>query len=261
MKKFAFISDLIFTFCVSFLFTACFFRFLRLPLFLALLLSAVCGALTACAVGALLYNRRKKGLMKKKDAETKDKLLVHLSLLSKEKLTNFFLEYFQKQHLQNQNADPSTEKPTPQRHANLQITVGDIRYFLRFRFAPVTADDVTELFRVKTKQTKVLLCGNIDAQAKALCEKLEIQTRTGDEIYTVLKQADALPQAYLGEKEKTKRKFHPKLWFSKTNARRFLTSGAMILLIAYITPFFYYYLIFGSLLLIAAILIRVFGYE
>ena len=161
MKKLAFISDLIFTFFVSFLFTACFFRFLRVKPLLALLLSAVCGGLTTCAMAALLNARRKKFFLKKKDAENKDKLLVHLALLPASQLTDYFLEYFNK-----------TEQETPtRRHKNLQISVGDKRYFLRFHFHPVTADDVADIFRVKTNQTKILLCTNIDAQAKMLCEK------------------------------------------------------------------------------------------
>ena len=251
MKKLAFISDLIFTFCASFLFTACFFRFLRIGLILALLLSAICGTLTTCAAAALLLARRKKFFLKKADEETKNKLLVHLALLSADELTDYFFAYFQK-----------TEKENPvKRRANKQISVGEERYFLNFRFAPISADEVAEIFRVQTDERKILLCSAIEPQAKSLCEKLKITIRTGEEIYAALKKENALPQTYLGADEKKKRKLKFQLWFAKSNARRFLTSAAMIFLIAYITPFFYYYLIFGTVLLLASIFIRIFGYE
>ena len=267
MKKLAFISDLIFTFCVSFLFTLCFFRFLRVGLFIAILLSAVCGALTTCAVATLLHARRKKFFLKKSDAETKEKLLTHLALLSDEQLTDYFLEYFQTetQNAPTNNARTEMENTktqnAPCRRENLQLVVGDNCFFLHFRFAPVTADEVARFFRVQTPQAKILLCAAIEPQAKALCEKLKIGVRTSDEVYSALKKAEFLPQAYLGESEKRKRKFKCKLWFAKTNARRFLTSAAMLLLLSFLTPFFYYYLIFGVILLLTAVLVRIFGYE
>ncbi|MBQ7912332.1 MAG: hypothetical protein IJ308_01145 [Clostridia bacterium] len=251
MKKLAFISDLIFTFCVSFLFTLCFFRFLRVGLFLSLALSALCGALTACAVAAVLNARRKKFFLKKSDAETQEKLLVHLALLSDEELTDYFFRYFQ--------TEEGNEPPT--RRENLQLSVGENFFYLHFRFAPVAADDVADLFRIQTPQTKILLCAAIEPQAKALCEKLKIGVRTGEEVYAALKKADVLPQTYLGSDEKRRRKFKLKLWFAKTNARRFLTSAALILFLSFLTPFFYYYLIFGTVLLLAAVFVRIFGYD
>ena len=277
MKKLAFISDLIFTFCVSFLFTLCFFRFLRVGLFIAILLSAVCGALTTCAVAALLHARRKNFFLKKSDAETKEKLLTHLALLSDKDLTDYFFDYFQtkidRAHTgkmpyptNTQNADAHTPPQAKQqiplcRQADLQLCVGEDCFFLHFRFAPVNADDVARFFRLPTPKAKILLCAAIEPQAKALCEKLKIGVRTGDEVYSALKQADSLPQAYLGESEKRRRKFKFKLWFAKTNARRFLTSAAMLLLLSFLTPFFYYYLIFGVVLLLTAVFVRIFGYE
>ena len=274
MKKLAFISDLIFTFFVGFLFTACFFRFLRVSLVLALLLSAICGGLLTCAVAALLHSRRKKFFLKKADLETKDKLLLHLALLPEKDVTDYFLEYFQKAAAQSAqetthtktDSRPSTPsiKTEPKsiiRQEHLQISVDKERYFLHFRFAPVTADDVAVVFRLQTQENKILFCAQIDAQAKALCDKLHIKTHTGEEVYTLLKQADALPSAYLGSTEKKRKLFKPKLWFAKANARRFLSSAALLLFLAQLTPFFYYYLIFGIILLSSAVVIRIFGYE
>ena len=259
MKKLAFISDLIFTFFVSFLFTACFFRYLQISLFPALALSAVCGALTTCAVAAFLHARRKKFFLKKVDAECKDKLLLHLALSTDDEVTDFFLRYFE------QTTEPSsidTEHATaPTSHTPRQISTADDYYFLQFTIAPVTSDDVAKLFRVQTEKSKTLLCAAITDQAAALCAQLHIRYRTGNEVYTALKQANALPAIFLGSDNVPKRKRRFKLWFSKANARRFLSSAAMVLLVAYLTPFFHYYLIFGVALLLTAVFVRIFGYE
>lgn len=259
MKKFAFISDLIFTFCVGFLFTACFFRFLGLTLAITLALSALCGTLVTCATAAFLNARRKKFFLRKRDEETKNKLLVHFALLSNEKLTDFFFDYFTNLAEQRQTSHPQTDD-FPTRKENLRLSVGDKLYFLRFRFAPVTADEIADIFRIETEQSKIVLCNALDAQAQALCKKWEIQTRTGEEVYTALKQANALPQTYLGE-AKAKQKPKLKLWFAKRNARRYLTSAALVFLLSQLTPFFLYYIIFSAVLLIAAVVVRVFGYE
>lgn len=259
MKKFAFISDLIFTFCVGFLFTACFFRFLGLTLAITLVLSALCGTLVTCATAAFLNARRKKFFLRKRDEETKNKLLVHFALLSNEKLTDFFFDYFTNLAEQRQISHPQTDD-FPTRKENLQLSVGDKLYFLRFRFAPVTADEIADIFRIETEQSKIVLCNALDAQAQALCKKWEIQTRTGEEVYAALKQANALPQTYLGE-AKAKQKPKLKLWFAKRNARRYLTSAALVFLLSQLTPFFLYYIIFSAVLLIAAVVVRVFGYE
>ena len=284
MKKLAFLSDLLFTFLVSFLFTACFFRFLRLNLLTALTLSALCGTLTTCAIAALLSARHKKIILKKSDAETKEKLLLHFALLSDEQLTDFFLAYLTKtasqaaakqppkNPTQNGKAAAQTTKPpagqsvsihteyAPKRKGKLRIATQENDYALHFKFAPVTPDVVANLFRIKTDKQKILLCATIDDQAAALCTRLNITYRTGEQVYAALKQANALPTSYISE-NKPKRKRRLTLWFSKTNARRYLSSAAMILLIAYITPFFYYYLIFGTALLIVAVLVRIFGYD
>ena len=97
--------------------------------------------------------------------------------------------------------------------------------------------------------------------ALALCQRLDVEVKTGEWVYNRLKEEGRLPEHYLGEEPPIKRKHKIKLWFSKANAKRFLVGGALILLIARLTPFYYYYLLIGCLLLLLSILIRIFGYE
>ena len=249
MKKFAFLSDVLFSFFVSFLFTLFLFRYMRIALPLAFTLALLCGGLTASAVGAILQTRRKNLYLKKSDEALKEKLLLHLALLSDEGKTQFF-----------QHALSSEDAPTS-RFGRLRLTTKTNFYFLNFSLAPVCADDIASLSRLKTGKQKVLLCSQIEESAFSLCTRLGIEVKTGEWVYKQLKERELLPEEYLGDEPVKKRKLRIKLWFSKSNAKRFLIGGALVLLLARLTPFYYYYLLLGSLLLLAAVFIRIFGYE
>ena len=248
MKKTAFFSDVFFAFFTTTTFTLCLFRYFKISLSISLLLAILCGSLCALSIGALLYSKRKNLLLKKSDELQKQKLLLHLVLLSDEQKTYFFEPVFLEQSFKKQG--------------KLRFSTASELYFLRFSFSPIHADEIAAISHFQSKKQKVLLCNEIEENAKTLCQSLHIQVKTGTEVYLMVKRANALPEAYLGEKAPIKLSERRKeLWFSKTNARRFLSGGALILLTSLITPFAYYYLIFGSLLLAAAALVRIFGYE
>ena len=250
MKKSAFFSDLIFTFFLASLFTLCVFRYFRLPLLGAILLSVICGILAAGAVGALLQRKRNMLFLKKSDETQKEKLLTHLSLLGDEQKTSFFHQAFSKSNA------------SVKRSGKLRLFSDEAFYFLRFHFAPVTADEVASAARWKTAKKKFLLCSEIEEPAAALCKKLGIEFWTGEKIYAALKESDALPRVYLGEENKEKKnKRKLRLCFSKRNAKSFFVGGALLLLSSLFTPFPYYYLIFGAVMFLAAALIRIFGYS
>ncbi len=247
MKKFAFYSDLLFTFFVSGLFSLVFFRFLEVRSFLSLILSAVCGGLTTAAVGAVMLVKRKNLYLKKSDETQKQKFLLHLALLSDEGKTQLFT-----------NALSTAEEPI-NRFGRLRIFNKTEFYFLQFRPNPLSADEIPSLARLKTGKRKILLCAEIEESALSLCARLDIEVRTGAWVYALFKERNALPTVYLGDNG-VKPKQRLKLWFSRKNAKRFLLSGALILLLSRLTPFYYYYLLLGSILLLAAVFVRIFGY-
>ncbi len=249
MKKFALFSDILFTFFLSFVATVFFFRYRRLSLPLAVLLAILCGVLTAAAIGALLCARRKNVRLKKSDETQKQKFLLHLALLSDEEKTAYFTKVL------------STEESPVKRFGKLRIFSQTEFYFLKFSLSPLSVDEIPNLARLKTGKKKVLLCTQIEEGALALCEKLDIEVKTGEWVYARFKALSALPDTYLGEEKPIKRKRRLKLWFSKRNAKRFLISGGLILLLSRLTPFYYYYLLIGSCLLFAAAFVRIFGYE
>ena len=248
MKKFAFFSDVIFSFFFSTLFTLCLFRHFGVKLTAAFLLALLCGGLTAAAIGSILQARRKNLYLKKSDESVKQKLLLHLALLSDESKTQFF-----------QNALSTAQTPVS-RFGKLRIFTEREFYFLSFTLAPVGADEIAKLSRLKTGKRKILLCSSIEETALGLCNRLGIEVKTGEWVYCRLQEDDLLPQEYLGEENAETRKRKIKLCFSKSNAKRFLVGGAITLLLARISPFYYYYWLIGCLLLLVAVFIRVFGY-
>ena len=249
MKKSAFFSDVIFSFFCSFLFSVCLFRYVKLSLFLALTLAILCGGLLAAAVAVYLQSKRKNLFLKKSDETKKEKLLLHLALLSEEKQTALF-----------KDAIPS-EEPL-QRFGRLRLYSKNKFYFLHFRLTPVNADDVAKYARLKTGKEKILLCSNAEDSTIGLCQKLNIQVKTGEDVYLLLKENDKLPERFLGEESgehKRKRRFQS--WFSKRNGKAFALGGGMLLFTSFLTPFPYYYLLFGGGLLLTSALVRIFGHE
>ena len=244
MKRFAFISDLLFTFLASALLALCGFRFLTVGFWPSLLLAIPCGGLVTASVGAFLQSKRKSLLLKRSDEQAKEKLLLHLALLSDGAKTEFF-----------KNALPAPL----QRFSLLRLHNEKQFYFLHFKLSPVTADDVAKYARLKTGKEKILLCGTIEPPAQTLCDRLHIQVKTGEEVYLTLKNADALPKAYLGDTAPDGKKHRLRLWFSKKNSKRFLIGAALIFLTSLLTPFFYYYVVTSTILLLLSIFVRIFG--
>ena len=246
MKRFAFFSDLLFAFLSSTLLALCLFRFLSLGFWTALLLATFCGGLIMASVGAYLQSKRKTLLLKRSDEQAKEKLLLHLALLSDGAKTEFFRA--------------ALSKNTPlQRFSLLRLHSETQFYFLHFKLSPVNADDVAKYARLKTSKEKILLCGNIEQPALSLCQRLHITVKTGEDVYVALKKADALPKTYLGDSTSSGKKHRISLWFSKSNSKRFLISATLIFLLSLWTPFFYYYVFMSVTLLCISILVRIFG--
>ena len=251
MKKSAFLSDIIFTFFLVWIVTLCLFRHLKTPLIAALVLAVVCALLSAFAHAAILQSKRKTTLLKRSDAALKEKLSMHLSLLGDEEKTKLFT-----------TALSGLESAPVKRVGKLRLQSQTRLYFLCFRFAPVTTDDVARYSRYPNSKQKTLLCERIEESALELCRRLHIEVQAGDFAFELLRSQNALPETYLcDELPKDKRKHRLLLCFARSNAKRFLTSATLILLLSLITPFPYYYLVFGGILIVAALFIRIFGYS
>ena len=244
MKKSAFISDILFTFCLAGVFTLCLFRYLRFSLSLSTLLGTFCGILSAVAVGLLLYLRQKNMLSKRSDELQKQKLLLHLALLPDKAQTNLFCQALEGRAF-----------------GRLRFLAKEKAYFLRFTFAPLSADAIADIAKMQTAAPKTVLCAEAEESALRLSARLGIELKTGDYCYQLLKNANALPTQYLGEQQPEKKiRKRLQFCFARANAKRFFTGGTLILLSSLISPFPLYYLVFGGVLLALSAVIRIFGY-
>jgi hypothetical protein len=246
MRKTALISDILFAFFVSGFLSLCLFRYWGAPLFLSFLLALTCGILSACAIAVILIRKRKSFFIKRSDEAQKQRLLTHLALLSDGEKTDFFKNIFD----------------GAKRVSALRLQTEENAYFLRFRFSPVTADEIASISRLKTAKEKILLCDRIDDNAMALSSTLGVRCQTAESVYALVKEKNALPDKFLGEEiPQNKRKRQLKTAFSKSNSKRFLVSGVLILTASLLSPFPYYYLVFGCILLTIAVFVRIFGYR
>jgi hypothetical protein len=259
MKKTAFISDILFAFIVAFVPALCFLRYLRLSIPLSLILASLLGIAASGCVWAILRKKRSKLFLKKRDEEEKQKWLRHLMLSGKEETLKYFFSSFKKM-------SSSDKKLVP-----LQITAFEglecmetegAFVFIFFSFAPLDCDAAARVIRLDLPKEKLVLCGKIAEEAKELFRQFSVPVWTENEVFLSLKEQNCLPESYLGnfEKEKTI-KSKTRIWFAKSNSRRFFWGGALLLLTSLLTPFPAYYLIFGSLMILSAIFIRIFGYR
>lgn len=247
MKKSAFISDLLFAFGVVFLPALCLLRYRRLPLWAAFTLAAMLGVLSALTVFLYLRQKREKLCLEKQDRETKEKLLLHLALQSPDKILEDFSKFFSshdetgapKDSPEGAAGDKSESAPkntvrsaAAQKRKNASCVRTEQEVFFRLFFPAEYGDDPVGVHVIK-----------------------------GNDVYRMLKKGSALPEHYFGEDALPKKKKKRELWFAKSNSRRFLFGGTLILLTSLITPFPYYYLLSGSLLIISAVFVRIFGYR
>ena len=251
MKTSAFVSDILFSFFVAFLPAACVFRFLRFP-FPATLAIAFLFAL-AVSFLVFLYLRGKSQKAKELSAQTKSakELFLSLALNSEEQNLELLTAY-----LSAVGESARTLLGTlPYAETEEKL------YCPLFSFAPLRPDDIAEFLRKKTGKQKVLLSSALDEETESLCRRFAVETVTGNEVYTALKDKDLLPEPNESLPIPSKRSRKLRLWFKKSNSRSFFFGGILLLLTSLLTPFPLYYLIFGSVLLIVSVFVRVLGYR
>ena len=108
--------------------------------------------------------------------------MLHLALLSDEEKTEFFQRAF------------SSEECTLHRFAPLELFTEREFYFLAFPLTPMNADAVVRLARSKTDKQKILLCSKIDSDALSLCQRLNIEVKTGEWVYALFNdQTERMP--------------------------------------------------------------------
>lgn len=258
MKKSAFFSDLCFTFFVGALAFLCFLRAMYVPFSLAFVLALLCGGLCAFFAYIPLDKKRKKVVAEKKDAEKRDDFMLYLALLSDRKCAEFFQNLFLAQE-NNEHTFPAKIRYLNGFYA---LETENELFFPYFSVRPVDGDYATQILRVDTEKQKTLLCSTTAPETDRLLSRFHVRIKKADEIYGETKAKKLLPDKYPFDKEVLpKFKEKTRVWFSKKNARGFLTGGTTLLLLSLITPFPFYYRFFGFILLLLSIGVRFYGYR
>lgn len=253
MKKLACFSDAAFAFTAAFLPSLCYLRYRQVPLLWATLVSLLLGVGVSMLTWSYLKKKYAAATLKASEKRQMEQLLLHLALLSPKEKTDFFIDNAQAlvgEEIQGRRV--SAGKPFF--YTDSQVV------YCHFALTPLTADALTPLLSLDDSRAPVLLCNELDKTAARLSAALSIKVLTLPEIYLNLKESERLPERYKGEAaftKKKKRRFA--LWIQKSNAKPFLTGGALLLLSSLFSPFPYYYLIIGCAMVGASAAVRIFG--
>ena len=253
MKKLACFSDVAFAFTVAFLPSLCYLRYRQVPLFWSTIVSLLFGAGVSMLTWSYLKKKYATALWKAEEKRRLERLQLHLALLSPKEQSDFLTEYAPTlvgEEIEGRRL--SSGKPFF--YTDTQVVA------CLFTLSPLTADELRPLLSLGNNRTLVLLCNELDKTAEKLCSALSVKVLTLPTIYLKLKENDRLPERYKGEEafaKKKKRRFS--LWIQKSNAKPFLTGGALLLLSSLFSPFPYYYLVVGFAMIMASAALRVFG--
>lgn len=243
------IADILFYGTCTFVLSLCILRYYRIPLRLAITISALISiAIGGCAF-LLLYHKHHKKLLSKKERETRDALLLHLALEKPERVRAALLAAYLADE-KNAHCD------------NDELSVDDIPLVPLFALEPISADEIAKLIRRFGKTPFKIVCNSLSSEAEKLLTAFGIKAEHGDEIYNLFTRTGTLPAPLIcGEIPRKTVKQKLRRSFSKTNARPFFISGILLLIMSFFTFFSAYYIITGSVLLFCSITVRLLGYS
>ena len=214
--------------------------------------SIASSTLIALATGVLafllIYSRRRKKVLGKKEQEQRDALLLHLALERSERVRAALIEAF--------------TKDEKEAHCEGDVLAVDSTPLIPlFTMQPVSADAVARLIREYGPEPFTLACNSLTPEAEKLLQSFGKSVLHADEIYALFTRTDSTPSPLIcGEIPRKSIRKNLRRSFSKKNARPFFVSGLILLIMSLFTFFPVYYLVTGSILLVASVCIRAFGY-
>lgn len=253
MKKLACFSDVAFAFTAAFLPSLCYLRYRQAPLFWSAIVSLLFGVGVSMLTWSYLKKKYATATLKASEKRQMERLSLHLALLTPKEKTDFIME--------NANTLVGEEIEGRKLSSGKPFFYTDNQIvYCHFTLSALTADELTPLLSLGDNRAPVLLCNELDKTAEKLCSALSVKVLTLPTIYRKLKENERLPERYKGEEafqKKKKRRFS--LWIQKSNAKPFLTGGALLLLSSLISPFPYYYLVVGFAMVATSAAVRIFG--
>lgn len=206
----------------------------------------------ALAVGAALFlllsGRHNKRALSKRQREEKEKLMLHLTLEQDDAVRTLLA-----------NALRADGKEVTMQDDTMLLE--DTPLIPVFTMQPVSADTVARMLKTYGKSPFLLACNALTPEAERLLTSFSRTAIPGEEIYALFSRTDTIPETLIcGEIPRRTARTRLRIAFSKRNAYPFFVSGAGLLVMSLFVFFPIYYLVTGSILLIASVCIRAFGY-
>ena len=251
MKRlnFPLIADILFYTICSFVLAFCIMRYYRIPIWISFTIAGLIALAAGATSFLLLYTRRNKKLLSKKEREARDALLLHLALEKPERVRAALL-----------SAYLSDEKDA---HCEgEELCVEGVPVVPLFSMEPIPADEIAKLIRRFGRSPFMIACNSLTAEAEKLLTSFGIKAVREDEIYALFTRTETTPEPLIcGEIPRKSIKQNLRRSFSKSNARPFFISGILLLLMSLFTFFPVYYIVSGSILLLCAISVRMLGFS
>lgn len=237
---------LFYSFC-TFLISVGLLRYGRAPTGIAISVSVLLAAAAGAGCFLLIYLRHRKHSLSRAERERKEKLLLHLALEREERLNKQLLAAF-------------TADGRGAIEQNGIISVDGEANIPLFTMQPVSADAVAKLIRSYGEIPFTLLVNELTPEAERLLLSFGRKAVRGDEIFDLFERTATTPEKLIcGEIPRPRARAKFRRIFAKRNARPFFVSGALLLLMSFFTFFPVYYIISGSILLFAAMAVRLLG--
>lgn len=242
------IADILFYSTAMGFFVLGLLRYFRMPLALCIVLALAFAFATGCFIALFLLGRNRKKWLTKKQRDERDALMLHLTLEKEERVRAALLSAY--------GADGKEV------HCENDGLLADGKLLIPlFTMQPVSADEVARLLRTHSTQPFTLVCNALSPEAEKLLASFGRDAVRADEVYALFTRTQTTPSPLICA-EIPRKTVRQKLRrsFSKTNARPFFVSGLLLLAMSLFTIFPTYYVVTGSILLVASVLVRAFGY-
>ena len=270
MKKFdlPLWTDTLFLFAGTTLFFLCVFRF-ALSFGAALALAAAAGL--AAAVLFFLWLKRRRGRRAASAGERRaiEQFAFRLAMQTRERNAELIAESLnaapdaagggEEAAAPAGQGGPARSEPQPKARAeNGRVVTQTGELFPLFRFEKVTADELCPVLRADAAR-KTVLAGAYTEEAQKLAAAFGVELKDAADAYALVKAAGKLPDGPVLPAAKGGAFGRLRLRVRRGAWKGYLLAGAGLLLFSLISVFPVYYVVAGSLLLAAAIFVRVFG--
>ncbi len=236
-------SDTLFTALCSFLLFFTALRFYTKNAVIGLVFG-IAAALVFGAIAFLYISRKQsKSLLITAEQREKKLLALHLSLSSDDSVLKLFSKCIE-----------------GSKKYGKRLIVGEQLIFFKFKMQPLSEDDIAPVIKYNRDRHKIVYCNSISPEAMGLADYFGIEIKTSEDIYSLLKGADLLPEKYAYEGKPAPGFFKRiKLRFTRKLCAPLFFSGVALVAISYFTFFPVYYIISGGIMLILSVIALLLG--